>query len=206
LHLKEFMPKFTTAPTVEKVYVANVGGKYLRFSRLQAIPAGSKVYSSVDDLLGQSQEQLEKLFAYTTGEDKRFSDLAEAAASVWDAFNLAPSYDPAIHSPKDDPTAPKAAAQAASAKGKNYVRKRDSTKYIMKPETQKSLDAIAKLAPQAQACVKILRASGKTTMMEAEVRALIESGNPELRTRQGSWRIFQYYRSKLIHADVFTMQ
>ena len=64
------------------------------------------------------------------------------------------------------------------------------------------------LPPQALACARILATAKDTRHIpESEAMALIEVGKQSgrLKTSQPSWRIFQYYRAKLISGDFLLM-
>lgn len=215
-----------------EIIVANVNGTYVRFKNLESVPAGSKVYSSKDDLKSQTKDQLETLYSYVKKVDKKtVKDHAMAVENVWYAFQNLPFFDPEKHLPKDpnaDAGKKKGAKAAGEKKGgekkggakkddkagksaeggsdKSYVRKRDTNKYVMKAATDKSKKAVETMAPQARAIVELMVAGGKTEYTETELREMIEKNKEKLRTRQNSWRIFQYYRSQLISADVFVQK
>lgn len=60
--------------------------------------------------------------------------------------------------------------------------------------------------PQAITCMKILAcAEDPTHVMEADAMRMIEENKALLGTRQDSWRIFCYYRAKLIGGDYLKM-
>ncbi len=89
---------------------------------------------------------------------------------------------------------------------KKYQKKREVDIYKILPETEKSAKMIAELAPQAKNVVEIIRGDGKPQYTEDELKALMEANKAKLRTKQTAWRIFQYYRGKLISADVLVQQ
>ncbi len=65
------------------------------------------------------------------------------------------------------------------------------------------------LPPQAIVCARVLSAAADAKHIpEAEAMALIEAAKASgrLRTKQGAWHIFQYYRAKLIEGNYLTMQ
>jgi hypothetical protein len=65
---------------------------------------------------------------------------------------------------------------------------------------------VRNFTPQAIACMKILaRAEDPTHVSEADAMRLLEENKALLGTRQDSWRVFCYYRAKLIGADYLKM-
>ena len=199
----------------DNMIVANVNGKYKRFLALEHVPAGCRTYTSKSELKGQTKKQLETIYAYVKGvEPKNFKDQDTAVDNLWYAFAQLPVFDPVKDEPETGERAAKKGkgakvgivADSAVSEKKSYQKKRDEDKYVIKPETDKSKALIAELAPQAQACVEIIRKDGKSEYTEVELRALMDSNKTKLRTRQTAWRIFQYYRSNLISADVLVQQ
>ena len=64
------------------------------------------------------------------------------------------------------------------------------------------------VTPQAKACLQIVAESvdPKTqTIDEASLKAAVEAKCATLKTRQDPWRIFQYYRTKLINSGNLKM-
>lgn len=60
--------------------------------------------------------------------------------------------------------------------------------------------------PQAITCMKILsRAADPAKIPEAEAMRFLEENKALLGTRQESWRIFSYYRAKLIGGNYLKM-
>jgi hypothetical protein len=74
---------------------------------------------------------------------------------------------------------------------------------------QREQDEVA-LPPQAKICLRIMRelcslhASGRECL-EAQLREKITERAEELHTRQDPWRIFQYYRARMIHEKFFVL-
>lgn len=198
----------------DNVVVAVIHSKYRRFERLEHVPSGCRTYTSKAELMGQTKKQLENVYSLLKGcELKSFKDHDTAVENVWHAFGQLPVFDPV----KDDPgpqekkkpagkngKAPETAT--ADDKKKSYQKKREENKYVIKAETEKSKKMVGELAPQAQCCVEIIRKDGKAEYLESELKALMEANKEKLRTRQTAWRIFQYYRSNLISADVLVQQ
>ena len=79
---------------------------------------------------------------------------------------------------------------------------------VFNPEDEKQLGHYYNLPPQARAVLDIMHEAtvaieklnpGKTAIFEElELQEIIEKQKERLETRQSSWRIFQYYRGKLI--------
>jgi hypothetical protein len=65
--------------------------------------------------------------------------------------------------------------------------------------------------PQTRACLRILKgcvtkgADGLWTCSEEELKAAVYERVAELHTRQDGWRIFQYYRPRLIEAKIIRL-
>ena len=68
--------------------------------------------------------------------------------------------------------------------------------------SQKNVDAFYRLPPQAQALVEIIEEYVNKftvkTVLETELKTYIMEHREKLNTQQDPWRIFQYYRGKLI--------
>lgn len=60
------------------------------------------------------------------------------------------------------------------------------------------------ITPQAKECILLFREamSNQTSITEEDLRNYIEANKERLQTRQPSWRIFQYYRAKLIENKI----
>jgi hypothetical protein len=196
----------------DNVIVANINGKYKRFDKVEHVPAGCRTYTSKAELRGQTKKQLETIYSYVKGCDpKNFKDHDTAVDNVWHAFSQLPAFDPIKDDPEGQERRRKAAAKNveptdAGDKKKSYQKKREENKYVIKPETEKSKKMVSELAPQAQDVVAIIRKDGRPLYTELELRALMDANKEKLRTRQTAWRIFQYYRSNLIGADVLVQQ
>lgn len=198
-----------TKPTPTELFVANVDGKYLRFEKLEHVPAGCRTYTNKRELLGQTQKQVEAVFAHVKGiPPKTFKDKETAAENLWDAFGELPLFVPKKAAPPaadTDGSLPADAGKTDTSK-KKYQKKRDVDIYKILPETDKTRKALDDFAPQAKACVEIIRADGKPQYTEDELKALMEANRGKLRTKQTPWRIFQYYRGMLISADILVQQ
>lgn len=189
----------------KELFVANVDGKYVRFEKLEHVPAGCRTYTNREELLGQTQKQVEAVYCHVKGiQTRSFKDKETAADNLWNAFAELPLFVPKV-SAKTDSDLSEDAGKTEVGK-KKYQKKREVDIYKILVETDKSKKLIAELAPQAQAVVEIIRADGKLQYTEDELKALMDSHKGKLRTKQTAWRIFQYYRGKLIGADVLVQQ
>ncbi len=62
-------------PVPAELFVANVDGKYVRFEKLEHVPAGCRTYTNKKELLGQTQKQVEAVYAHVKGiPHKTFKD------------------------------------------------------------------------------------------------------------------------------------
>lgn len=102
--------------------------------------------------------------------------------------------------------------EAASMDGLKPVKMRAKRKlaykFVFDNSNEKVIACYYGLAPQARAIIDIIDRESKRILEnnpgkaaifeETELKDLIELHKSELQTKQDSWRIFQYYRGKLI--------
>jgi hypothetical protein len=195
------------AKTPTELFVANVDGKYLRFEKLEHVPAGCRTYTNKRELLGQTQKQVEAVYAHVKGiQPKSFKDKETAADNLWSAFGELPLFVPKKSVPSSDTDGSLPADAGKTDTKKKYQKKRAVDIYKILPETDKTRKALEEFAPQAKACVEIIRADGKAQYTEDELKALMEANRAKLRTKQIPWRIFQYYRGAMVSADILIQQ
>lgn len=189
---------------VETIVVAAMDGKYRRFSSREQVPKDVRVYTTRGELQGQTLKQLEMIHSLAVGAatPTKFESHAKAVTTVWETFSSLPLYTPPA--PKELPADAEEDAKVEPKAEKSFVAARSGGTYRIKPTTPESETKIAKLAPQARSIAAMIRADGRTQFSEEELKALIVKNAKELRTRQEPWRIFQYYRSKMIGADLLT--
>ena len=75
--------------------------------------------------------------------------------------------------------------------------------YTRQPVTAEMLTGV-KLPPQARVCVRAIL-EGEGTWSEEELHDHIETYTKALATKQSAWKIFTYYRARLIEAGFITM-
>ena len=98
------------------------------------------------------------------------------------------------------------AAADASAKGNGKrVRRPRVLKYRFNLDarnSQTAVDTYYRLPPQARAIIdlieELVKPLNEPVIMELELKQFIEKNREKLDTRQDPWRIFQYYRGRLI--------
>jgi hypothetical protein len=74
--------------------------------------------------------------------------------------------------------------------------------FNLNAKDQRTVDAYYRLPPQAQAVVDLIEAYvhnfNKPVVLETELKEYFEKNGEKLQTKQDPWRIFQYYRGRLI--------
>jgi hypothetical protein len=198
------------AISITPMVVGNFGGRYVRFERLEHVPAGTKTYTHPSDLGGNSKEQLEQIYAFVKGAvPKEFPDRRVALDSLWDAFSELPVVDPVTFAPEEqERQAQKSRIQLEPQQDQKRAasgpKKKPDDVYTIYAETPKMKELLEKLPPQARACAEILRACDQTTLSQADLAALIEANKAKFNSRQDSWRIFAYYRGDLLRVGFLT--
>lgn len=99
-------------------------------------------------------------------------------------------------------------AMAATDEGYRGLAKRVRRPRILKyrfnmnAKDQRNVDAFYRLPPQAQSLVQLIEEYVKSftepVVLETELKTYIEKNAEKLATKQDPWRIFQYYRGRLI--------
>jgi hypothetical protein len=82
---------------------------------------------------------------------------------------------------------------------------REFVKYTVTYDGEKHAEVVSRMAPQAHACLAILVDLRAHEMPEPEVMRAVYSSREHLNTTQDPWRIFQYYRPKLVEAGVLAV-
>ncbi len=192
--------------------VGVVNGTYFRIRELSSVPPGTRLYTAYKDILEHSKEQIEQICANVQGTKREVcKDKPAAANNLWHAFSRLPEYKRQTSvlpgSSEDEEEAPpksKESEKLPPQEKREYKRRRNESTYVIRPPTDRKADIMGKLAPQAQILETIMRSSGKSEFPESELRELLDEPEnfEKLNTKQPSWRIFQYYRSKLIQAHV----
>lgn len=181
------------------VVVGVVDDRFVRYPRLEVVPAGTKVFTSLDEISDEmSIEDISNAYSIVAGVNpKTFPTKEVAASSLWSQFEKLPIMDP-------DKIVYAAASEEAPKK-RAYVVQSKKT-YELLPGKNDGGKFVGSLAPQAKQVLLIIveaaqrRGSGEFT--EDELRKEIEDRKELLNTTQDSWRIFQYYRSKLRAGDL----
>ena len=74
-----------------------------------------------------------------------------------------------------------------------------------KVDAEKRDEARRSLPPQARICLELFEEQGVDEVSEADMMRIVDENQDRLRTRQNPWRIFQYYRPRLIQDRFFTL-
>jgi hypothetical protein len=196
-------PAPTTPDEVDLVVSRNVIGCYndnwLRFDNMeiakQVMPISQHHRIFVDSI-----DLQRKLGVRRTMElGRKFA--VKSLQELWSKL-LLNAYDPQLK--YDDIVQLETKRRSARApKVKRYKRKLAYT-FHFDDKSQNHINVYARLTPQACALVDLI-AEWVTTrdtkaFTEAELEGLLTLRKDVLRTRQDPWRIFQYYRGKLIGA------
>jgi hypothetical protein len=86
------------------------------------------------------------------------------------------------------------------------VRQPRGVTYEMVGTKETRAASAAKLPPQARYALAILELDGTESVSEARAMELIAEHKDQLRTKQDPWRIFQYYRPRMIESDILRMK
>lgn len=180
-----------------RLVVGCFNNRWMRFDTLeiakQVMPINQHHLIFVDPNDLQSKYGVKKTIAL----GRRFA--AATLLELW-AKILLNSFDP--QAKYDDIVAMESQRRSAkSGKVKRYKRKLAYTFHFNSKE-QNHINAYVRLTPQAAALVDLIDEWVTTRsapyFTEAELEGLLNLRAGELHTRQDPWRIFQYYRGRLI--------
>lgn len=196
-----------TTPSVGEVVhyrhvVANHENKWLRFDTLelarQVVPpqAHHKIYSTPDELAFKLGARKVMELGRTFG--------CKSTPELWAKLQLQ-AYDPLI---KYEEIAAKEGAdrKTRGPRPKRY-KKKIAYRFQFDPDNQGHQNAYGRMPPQACAIVDLLHeltqietrpADRRNIFTEEEMQGFINLRKDVLHTKQDPWRIFQYYRGKLI--------
>ena len=195
-----------TAAQVEDFILASVGGKFLRFNTIEAVPEGSDVIT-LARLTDMPIEKIGELYGAVAGvNSKNFKNRVVAVDSFTYQVKKLP-----IH----DPDAPVAAVQPTAAAGKvgkvggaratpaeRASKKAGETfELLSPPDVDKAMGG---LAPQAKELIAVMVELSKEGGSVKLPRRILEDRlrTPDvvsrMRTRQDPTRIMQYYQKKLV--------
>lgn len=118
------------------------------------------------------------------------SNARSIEAEIHDEVNAAP-----LASTTDIASAIDAARAQAGKRGPRAIKNRTYTFAVGNPTVR--------LAPQAVTILEAIAALGKTSVTEQELHDAVEAAN--FATKQGKWRVFQFYRPALIEAGWLTL-
>jgi hypothetical protein len=173
------------------MYAAVVAGRWVRFSRLEHIPAEAvgSMFSTEDEL---SPDRAYELYAKMGGVHSKVQFSEMPAELLRGRMELLPD---GLREPESKPK-----------KRREYTRHSKLVFSFSKP-TEVALKVLAKSPGQMLACWQIATKDGSAVplqLTELEAKALFESNEAraKLRTKQSGYRVFQYYRSNLIALDL----
>lgn len=171
-------------------------GKWAKFASLGRAKAAvlpdfhDQIYVSAEDIAARND--INKIRAVIEGLTKKlapqFKSVKEAADALWKR----------ILETADDRMAD------GLKKGKRAEAQRNPNAYIVL-ETREDVINAKKLPRQAKACMRILSRYKDKNFSEETARKLIEESATELQTKQDPWRIFQYYRARLMSEGLLKM-
>lgn len=179
--------------------IANWGDKWLRFDTMemakQVVPLNEhyKIYVDVNDMqkkLGiRGLRALNEVFRAKSGKE------------LWGILQMQ-AYDPKV---KYEDIIKAEAKDRHNTRGttkvKRYKRK-IAYRFVFDPDNEGCMSVYGRLPPQGCALVDIMQKATLTREQpiwtEEELQGLFERCKDDLHTKQNSWRIFQYYRGKLI--------
>jgi hypothetical protein len=123
----------------------------------------------------------------------------KTTAELWAKLHMT-AYDPAVRY-EELHEAEVEQRRTRGTRPKRYIRK-ISYRINFDPNEEGCMNIYGRLPPQACALLDILyeaiEANGSNVFTEAQMRGIVELRRDELHTKQDPWRIFQYYRGKLI--------
>lgn len=90
------------------------------------------------------------------------------------------------------------------SEGKRATATKNPNAYIVLVNDPVVIDG-KKLPRQAKVCAKIFARNSEKNFSEDVAKKLINDGAAEIVTRQDPWRIFQYYRARLIAEGLIKM-
>lgn len=76
----------------------------------------------------------------------------------------------------------------------SWPKDREIVRYELRPLNP---EVMSHIAPQAQACIRIMADGGKRFYTPAELKSVLEARRAVFKSRQEPWDIFKFYRNKL---------
>ncbi len=161
-------------------------GAIRRFDRKEDVPQDAQSFASIEDVRALKHDELEAIRSKVMkAQVVKAKNKDEAVDLTWTAL-LAASANPPVAEPR--------------RKGQRAPRV-STTKFTLAYDFEKPGKAEEKfkdLPPQAKTCLEIMSRGGKKEYGEQELRELLEKHTKDLKTTQPAWRIFQYYRKRLL--------
>lgn len=161
-------------------------GAIRRFDRKEDVPPDAQVFDSIDSVRALKMEDLDAIRGkIMKAQVSKAKNKEEAVDLTWTALLAASANPPAAEPRRKGQRTPKVSA----------------TKFTLQYDFEKpgkSEEKFKDLPPQAKTCLEIMGRGGKKEYGEKELRELIEKHAQDLKTTQPPWRIFQYYRKRLV--------